>query len=967
MKKIFLILSLFITVFVYGQSPVSPVGPITTNTVYYEPSTGIFWTFHGSAYGYQTGLPPLTGSTGLYLKSTGTGVIWAAASSGTPTLQQVTTAGNTTTLGISAASFTSTATDGSGGIFIPKQMSAFINPPVGYRSISVDQDAHLTVLYNKLGVINGYKLINQEPTGTITVKLPFSATAILADSNQSAALYVPQTRTLTINGTTLDLSANRSWTVSGTTTNALTLAASGGASAGATFNGSAAITADYHTLGAQQALTLTTIGTSGAATLSGPTLNIPQYSSGISLLFPFTPTATAGATTTLTATSTYQQYFTGTLNQTVTLPVAATLTNGQQFLLQNNSTGQITVVTSGGITLQVLDVGATAYITCANSSGGTGIASWYVNYYPINNYVSGTWTGAGTSANPFSITTYTTPTVGRPIGWDGNLNISANNIILGYNTIATAAGTTTLTASSASHQYFTGTTTQTVVMPAVSTLVLGESFQITNKSTGNITVQSSGGNTIATLSGNSQYVFTVILTTGTTAASWSPVSSSGLAIGAFSSSSQANGATATLGTLTFGPADQTNPGMVKASGAQTFGGVYSFNPASGVAVKTAIKLTDGSTTRFNAGGSGFNITADIFKIGYNTTDDTAPSASYPNLDFAFNPGAGPHMYFSTGSANSNIGYKFSDTNGALAFNYSVNITPALSALGGDNLVIGKSSNETSTVTPGMKFFFNTTNAAVIGQSPVDNPVAVLDLQSTTKGFQMPTQTTTQILAMGVVSKITGLTGSGYTVAPTLSFSGGGGTGATATCSISGGTLVYTVTNGGSGYTSDPTLIYTGGSTGGVTATASVSISLDGHDGLLAYNSTLHSPTWYNSASLAFVTPVFSASSADLTAQTTAGNITTFTVGSSTTTFNVSLYINITAISVDVIQGQITYTDENNTSQTVSLANLPSAIGNSAYSPTTIRAKNGTVITVKTNLTTGAGTITFDAGARIEQL
>jgi hypothetical protein len=105
---------------------------------------------------------------------------------------------------------------------------------------------------------------------------------------------------------------------------------------------------------------------------------------------------------------------------------------------------------------------------------------------------------------------------------------------------------------------------------------------------------------------------------------------------------------------------------------------------------------------------------------------------------------------------------------------------------------------------------------------------------------------------------------------------------------------------------------------------------------------------------------------DLTAQTTAGNITTFTVGSSTATFNVSAYLNVTAITTDVIQVQITYTDENNTAQTVSLANI-SAIGNSTYSPVTIRAKNGTVITAKTNLSTSGGTITYDAGARIAQL
>lgn len=106
-------------------------------------------------------------------------------------------------------------------------------------------------------------------------------------------------------------------------------------------------------------------------------------------------------------------------------------------------------------------------------------------------------------------------------------------------------------------------------------------------------------------------------------------------------------------------------------------------------------------------------------------------------------------------------------------------------------------------------------------------------------------------------------------------------------------------------------------------------------------------------------------SANLTAQSAAGNITTFTVGATTATFNVSAYINVTAVATDVIQAQVTYTDENNTAQTVSFTTL-STVSNSTYSPITIRAKNATVITLKTNLTTGIGTITFDAGGAIIQ-
>ena len=53
-----------------------------------------------------------------------------------------------------------------------------------------------------------------------------------------------------------------------------------------------------------------------------------------------------------------------------------------------------------------------------------------------------------------------------------------------YATTVTAAGTTTLTTASADGEYFTGTTTQTLVLPVTSTLVLGRSFLVVNNSTG---------------------------------------------------------------------------------------------------------------------------------------------------------------------------------------------------------------------------------------------------------------------------------------------------------------------------------------------------------------------------------------------------------------------------------------------------------------------------------------------------
>jgi hypothetical protein len=132
------------------------------------------------------------------------------------------------------------------------------------------------------------------------------------------------------------------------------------------------------------------------------------------------------------------------------------------------------------------------------------------------------WTGilskarGGTSVASATIA----PTSLEFSAWDTNLNLSANAFISGFATTATAAGTTTLTVASKQIQEFTGSTTQTVVMPVTSTLVAGESFSIINNSSGNLTINSSGGNLILTMAANTTATFVCVLNSGTTAASW---------------------------------------------------------------------------------------------------------------------------------------------------------------------------------------------------------------------------------------------------------------------------------------------------------------------------------------------------------------------------------------------------------------------------------------------------------------
>jgi hypothetical protein len=88
---------------------------------------------------------------------------------------------------------------------------------------------------------------------------------------------------------------------------------------------------------------------------------------------------------------------------------------------------------------------------------------------------------------------------------------------------------------------------------------------------------------------------------------------------------------------------------------------------------------------------------------------------------------------------------------------------------------------------------------------------------TISGFIVPPQITGAVTSITLTSG-----GAGYTSIPTITFTGGGGTGAAAMALVSGGRVTgITMTNDGSGYTSAPTLSFTGG--GGSSAAATVTV------------------------------------------------------------------------------------------------------------------------------------------------
>lgn len=336
----------------------------------------------------------------------------------------------------------------------------------------------------------------------------------------------------------------------------------------------------------------TPTGTGVATAATASTLALRNSNGNLTMvnaLEGYTTTATAGGTTTLTVSSNNMQYFTGSSNQTVQMPVTSTLVLGQSYWIVNLSTGSITVNSSGSNAIVVVAAGCSAELTCILTSGTTA-SSWNAQYFAdivasgkkLN--VSNSITLAGTDA-----TTMTFPTTSKTIAandgsnWTfgsqaigdivyassttaftrlaavavGQVLVSAGTgtapaysanpqvttvelgnasdttlarvaagmlsiegeVMNGYTTTATAAGTTTLTITSTKTQFFTGSSTQTVKLPTTSVIV-GQTYIINNQSTGNVTVQSSGANTIVILGSGMSAMFTALVATPTTAANW---------------------------------------------------------------------------------------------------------------------------------------------------------------------------------------------------------------------------------------------------------------------------------------------------------------------------------------------------------------------------------------------------------------------------------------------------------------
>lgn len=249
-----------------------------------------------------------------------------------------------------------------------------------------------------------------------------------------------------------------------------------------------------------------------------------------------------------------------------------------------------------------------ASVAFALISGGTGADPTWAKV-PI--------AGGGTNVTTVTIA----PAATAFAGWDANKNMSAANFLAAYTTTATAAGTTTLLVGANEQQYFTGVTTQNCKLPVATTLVNGLSYNITNLSSGIVTVQTSGLNTIQAMAANTNLIVTCINTAGGTGtASWSWVYNNVAAALPF-----LNPMT-TGGDLIYGGASGVGTRLANGSAGQ-FLKSNGTTTAPSWAASTVTNGVTNQTTTYNILTTDYLITCDATSAGFTVTLPTAVGIS----------------------------------------------------------------------------------------------------------------------------------------------------------------------------------------------------------------------------------------------------------------------------------------------------------------------------------------------------
>lgn len=343
--------------------------------------------------------------------------------------------------------------------------------------------------------------------------------------------------------------------------------------------------------------------------------------------------------------------------------------------------------TTGGVYLSAVSTngGLTGDGSAANPLVVSGVTLAMLSNLAANSVIGN---ATGSPATPTAISMVSTATASSVALRDANANLTANNTLNGYTTTATAAGITTLTVSSTYQQYFTGSTTQTVVMPVTSTLVLGQSWNIVNNSTGSVTVNSSGANTICTITAGSSATVTCILTSGTTNTSWS-----------YSLIQNSAGYVTSIGVTTANGVSGTSSGGSTPSLTITLGAITptSVSPTSFINVATGqeyryngLPIARGITSKFNwfFGNAGNLVTTGSYNTAVGDSALISISSGSYNSNSAF--GFGSLLSLTAGSQNTAVGSQALGSVGTGSNNTAVgmNALYAVTGSGSGNVALG---------------------------------------------------------------------------------------------------------------------------------------------------------------------------------------------------------------------------------------------------------------------------------------